>query len=305
MSRATTTAVAVIGAGRLGTALVRSLAAAGHGPIAVTSRSFGAARRAAAGLPNVRAVKSATEAISSSRLILLAVPDREIGPAARALAREPELDWRGRVVLHHAGALGPDPLAPLARKGAATGVLHPLLALGPEPRSARARAATGAAARIEGTPAAVRAARRLARDLGWSPLGLGRRVGPRERAAYHAAASLASNDVVALLALATDVLASIGVEQREATGALAALARSALERVADAGLERGATGPVVRGDAATLRAHREALERSSKAALAAHRLLSSRLLELANLDPPLRRAVERALSGGRSSGRTV
>lgn len=296
---------AVIGTGRLARALLPLLSPAGFPVAAVAGRSLPAARRLARGLPGARAVTDPATAVRAGGLVLLAVPDAAIADLAGQLGACSGISWRGRVVLHHAGSLGLEPLDPLRRRGASVGLLHPLQCLGrPEIAAAALR---GSRARIEGTPKARLLAIRLARALGLVPLPLRRGLSAADRSAYHAAAALLSNDVVALLDLGADLLVSIGLRRAEAMAALAPLAHGTLAQVEESGLEAALTGPVARGDVKTLQAHLRALRARSTAAEAVHRLLSKRLLRLvaASAAPPRSRARKEmaALLGGRPAGR--
>jgi predicted short-subunit dehydrogenase-like oxidoreductase (DUF2520 family) len=256
MARARPTPTAVIGAGRLARALLPLLGPAGHPVVAVAD-----GRRARAA------------DVGAARLVLLAVPDRAIAEVAARLARR-AIDWRGRVVLHHAGALGLSPLAALARRGAGVGVLHPLQCLGTD-AAAAADLVRGSRARIEGDRAGRAAAARLARGLGLVVLPID--PTPASRAAYHAAAALASNDLVALLDLAAELLVSAGVSRHAARRALLPLARGTLCQLEAADLAGALTGPAARGDVPTLRAHLERLAQGSPEGAEVHRLLSGRL----------------------------
>jgi predicted short-subunit dehydrogenase-like oxidoreductase (DUF2520 family) len=234
--------------------------------------------------------------------VLLAVPDREIAPTARRLAALRSVDWSRRVVLHHAGARGPGELDALAASGAAVGLLHPFQCLG-GPRQA-AQVLPGSRARIEGDAPARRAAASLARALGLRPLAFDRPLADRDRTAYHAAASLMSNDLLALLAIATDLLASAGIARRAAVDALIALARGTLTQIQAEGPAGALTGPVSRGDVSTLEAHLRRLGPGGDGRI--HRLLSARLARLA-LEHGERRAARslRRLLGGPRRGRGV
>ena len=291
---------AVIGTGRLSRALVPLLPRAGHPVVAVWGRRLHAAREVLGGRSRARATTSLRGAVMPARLVLLAVADRAVPLLVRRLAELDGIDWRERVVLHHAGALGPEPLAPLAARGAATGLLHPLQSLGLAPLAAPLL--RGSRARIEGAPRAERVARALARALGLVPLPLGA-LAARERIAYHAAASLCSNDVLALLAAGVALFEAIGLDRSEATRALLALARGTLLQVERGGLAGPLTGPAARGDLTTLEAHLRALGRLDPSARAAHRELSLVLARLARghgeagADRTLR-----ALSGSRRRG---
>lgn len=305
----------VVGAGRLAAAFLPRLRAAGYPILGVVSKSRGSGgSRGSSGDGGGRSVRARRidgipvrsdpgDAAARAQLVLLAVPDREIAAVARALATRRH-DWTGCVAIHHAGALGPEPLGPLARRGAGVAVLHPLQALGTPggPRASLHRL-DGSRARIEGDAAGRAAARRLARDLGLVPLALRPAPGPRARAAYHTAASLASNDLLALMALALGRLESAGAPPTEALRALLPLARGTLDRIEAWGIARALTGPVARGDAATVAVQLASLAEVSPEAVEIHRLLGAEILEIAGrsgaLDGPALRAMRVLLTPAR------
>jgi predicted short-subunit dehydrogenase-like oxidoreductase (DUF2520 family) len=166
------------------------------------------------------------------------------------------------------------------------------------------------AARIEGAPGAVRAAGALASILGLRRLPLHARLTDDERAVYHAAAALVSNDLTALLGFASDLLVAVGARRPDAEAGLARLAATAARNVeCDGSLAAGLTGPVVRGDIATLARHLRVLRGRSRDAAAAHRLLSLRLVDMAEsagrLDAALAAALRRRIAGGRAAKVTV
>jgi predicted short-subunit dehydrogenase-like oxidoreductase (DUF2520 family) len=190
-------------------------------------------------------------------LVLLAVPDAEIATAAAAIAP-------GRLVGHLSGATT---LAPLAPHEAFS--LHPLMTV------------TGADTRFEGataavagsTPRALDAARALAERLGLRPL----EVADADRAAYHAAASIAANFLVALEAAAERLARTAGVDR----AALAPLARAALDNWAALGAERALTGPIARGDHETVARQRDAVAQRCPELLEAWDALASLTRDLA------------------------
>jgi predicted short-subunit dehydrogenase-like oxidoreductase (DUF2520 family) len=297
MATRTPPATTIIGAGRLARAFLPLLTEAGYPIVAVAARSRASARRACRDLPGVTATDDPVEAASGARLVLVATPDRAIREVAAALARGGDRPWRGTVVLHHAGSEGPALLQPLSRRGAAVGVLHPLQALG----GSGAAVLPGSGARIEGDARAVATARRLARDVGLVPLSLRRRMRRADRAAYHAAASLVSNDLVSLLDLAAEVMVKSGVDRPSALAGLVSLASGTLRNLDEGGLESAITGPVSRGDAGTAATQARCLARHDREGAEIHRLLSRRLLRLAvrtgAVGEDERRELERVLSG--------
>jgi len=299
--------VAVIGAGRLARAILPLLEGAGYPVLAVASRRLADAQRAARSVPGAKATADPVRAIEGARIVFLAVPDREIAPIASRLAREAPGPWAGRIVLHAAGRLGTAPLRALARKGASTGVVHPMQVLGGVPRMARS-VLPGSFARIEGDRGALPWARRIARALGLRPLRLRARLSDRDRAAYHAAASLASNDLLALLSAAAELLEAAGAKRTTALRALVRLAQGALLQAEVAGIGRALTGPVIRGDLDTVAAQLARLRSADPQLAELHRELSLRLLRLGEIEgivSEAAREMKTLLAGGRIRTRTV
>jgi predicted short-subunit dehydrogenase-like oxidoreductase (DUF2520 family) len=220
--------IGVVGAGRLGTALAAALREAG---VAVE----GPARRG--------------EVPRGCDAIVLCVPDAEIPAAATTVAGAAAL------VGHTSGAT---PLTALEPAGAATFGLHPLQTF-PEPGGGLGGLAAfgGAGCAVAGSsPGALAFAVRLARVLGMTPF----EIDDEGRAAYHAAASVASNFTVTLLAAAERIAAGAGLAPDEARALLAPLVRRTVESVAETDPGRALTGPIARGDHATVDAQRRALE---------------------------------------------
>ena len=297
-------AVAIVGAGGLAAAFATALARSGFASVTIASRRRATASAVARGVRGLRALPRIEDAIADAKIVLLAVPDRVITPLASALVLM-RSSWRGVVVLHAAGAYGPELLAPLRARGAATGVLHPLCVLG----ALRDGALAGAAARVEGDANAKTAARRLCKLVGLVPLVQPKRQTSHGRRSYHAAASLVSNDLVALLAAGQGLLVRQGVSPRAAVDALTTLAEGTLRAVRSSGLPGALTGPVARGDLTTLEGQLAALAIDDKAAGEAHRALSLRLVDLAGatgrLDGKAARSLRRLLGRGPGRRRTV
>lgn len=170
-----------------------------------------------------------------SGAVLLCVPDAEIAAAA-ALVKP------GRLVGHCSGATGLDVLEPHEAFS-----LHPLMTV-----TAQGADFAGAGAAIAGSsPAALSLARALAERLGL----LGVEIAPADRAAYHAAASIASNFLVTLEAGAERLAATTGIERRM----LVPLVVASVQNWGRLGGERALTGPVARGDLRTVAAQRRAV----------------------------------------------
>ncbi len=251
--------IALVGPGRAGTAVARALVDAGHRVISVAGRTPDAESAQIAADRFDARIEPVQSVGRGAALVLIATPDDAIGATASAVAQSLEPD---ALVMHVAGALGLAPFLPLVetRPDVQVGALHPLQTL-PTPDTPLA----GAWAAVAGPPLVTE----LARELGMHPFA----VADDHRAMYHAAAVIASNHVVALLGQVERLADAAGVP----FAAFEPLTRSAVEHSFDVGPAAALTGPVARGDVATVRGHLDAIpddERRSYRALAdaAHRL---------------------------------
>jgi predicted short-subunit dehydrogenase-like oxidoreductase (DUF2520 family) len=208
------------------------------------------------------------DAARGADLVVIATPDGVIREAGRVVA--PSLE-PGALVVHLSGALGLDALEAIAttRPDVALGALHPLQTL-PSPEVGAARLA-GAWAGIAGPPA-VHA---LAEELGLRPFELG----DADRAVYHAAATIASNHVTALLGQVERVAATASVPLT----AFEPLVRATVDNCFAMGPEHALTGPVARGEVETVLRHLGAVAADEQRA---YRALAAAAAQLAGHDDP-------------------
>lgn len=263
--------IAVVGAGRAGGALAAALAAAGHPVTAIAGRDPGRAGLLAARV-GARPAPTPLAAILAADLTFLTVPDTAVAGVAASVAAG-GTDLSGHGVAHCSASLGLEALAALRVTGATIGCLHPFQALAGVESAPLLR---GALMAIEADPALQAPLRGLADDLGGRPIELT----PGTRALYHAAAVLAGNAPLALLSAATELLVAAGLEPPAAEEALVSLMEGALANARRVGPRAALTGPVVRGDTATVAAHLEALRKRPDTA-ALYRALTQAILLLA------------------------
>ncbi|HEY7283435.1 MAG TPA: DUF2520 domain-containing protein [Actinomycetota bacterium] len=279
--------ISVIGAGRVGTALAVLLQRSGHRIVAVSGRVATAERagRFLAGTP----VTTDAEAASAGVVVVVGMPDALVEPTAEAIAGSLRPD---AAVVHLSGALGLEVLRPAEAAGATPVALH-LLQTFPTVEAALDRVRGSAAAVTARTEEGFALGERLAEDAGARPF----RLADADRPLYHAGAVLASNAVVALLALADGVLAEAGVD--DPVERFLGLSRASVDNVGDLGPAAALTGPVVRGDAATVERNLRALSERSPEAVAPYIALSHAAADLAvrsgRLDDGRRRAIEEVL----------
>lgn len=226
-------AVRIIGRGRAGCSVGRALAGAGW-DVAYAAHGDDLA--------------AAAEGVD---LLVVATPDAAVADVAARVA-----PVAATVVAHLAGSLTLDALAPHPRRAS----LHPLRSI-PAPDTPLA----GAWFAVAGDPLA-----RAAVDA----MG-GRAVDVPEvaRTAYHAAATIASNHLVALLAQVERVAAAAGVPLE----AYLDLVRGTVDNVERLGPVPALTGPVARGDWATVARHLAALDPDERLAYEALMAEAARL----------------------------
>lgn len=190
--------------------------------------------------------------IGETEVVVLAVRDDAITPLATALGKARAVSER-HVVLHLSGAQGQEALGPLVSSRAALGSFHPLQTI-VEPELAPSRL-KGAWAAVEGMPRAVAAGEQIARDLGMHPFQIATKAKP----IYHAGAVFASNYLVVVEAVAQRLLRHAGMSDADAWAALRPLVEGTIENLSRHEPREALTGPVVRGDTATIARHLESL----------------------------------------------
>jgi predicted short-subunit dehydrogenase-like oxidoreductase (DUF2520 family) len=225
------TRVRVIGPGRAGTSLAIALSRAGWEV-----------------LPTLGRADALDAAASDTDLLLIATPDHAISEVAHAVKPADRT-----VVAHLSGSAGLRPLVSHRRRA----VLHPLVALPDPERGAERLVGAWFGLAEDGDP--------LVAEVVASLRGRVVHVAETGWARYHAAAVIASNHLVALLGQAERVAASVGAPVE----AFLDLARGSLADVAELGPRGALTGPVRRGDIATIERHLDALPPEERAAYAA------------------------------------
>lgn len=282
--------VAVVGAGRVGTALAVRLRDVGHRIVAVSGREA-TFERVARYLPGV-AVFAPGEAARAAEVVLIGTPDAAIEQTCASLADAHDVG-PGQAVVHLSGATSLDVLRSARSVGATVLSIHPLQTF-PD--------VDAALARLPGAGIAVTAlseeghalGERLASDVGGRPFRLADEVKPL----YHAAAVFASNYLVAVAALAEGLFRTAGLS--DPIELAMPLERATLDNVAAMGTGAALTGPVARADAVTVRRNLEALARHMAEAVAPYVVLADVALDVAERDgrlsPEGRAAVEEVLS---------
>jgi predicted short-subunit dehydrogenase-like oxidoreductase (DUF2520 family) len=271
-------AVGTIGAGRVGAVLSAALARAGHRVVAVAAVSRESRRRAEELVPGAEVL--AVDAVAAhAELLVIAVPDDDLGGLVSGLASTGAVR-AGTLVAHTSGAHGIAVLAPLTERGALPMALHPAMTFTVTTVDLErlGTACFGVTTVEELRPAAEA----LVIEMGAEPVWVEEELRPL----YHAALAFGANNLVTLVAQASDLLVQAGVEHPQRV--LGPLLGAALDNALRHG-DRALTGPVARGDAGTVSGHLVALGHAAPEAARAYvelsRLTALRAMAAGTLTP--------------------
>jgi predicted short-subunit dehydrogenase-like oxidoreductase (DUF2520 family) len=244
--------IVIVGRGRVGTALAQALRDAGIECQQVPGRRLSGS------------------VFANADIVILAVSDPAISQCAQQLVA-----WLPRdvSVLHCAGARGPDELAVCRTVGAHVGVMHPLVSFADPDRPPSLPGATFITA---GDAPAIQAAQVMADALDAKVV-----VTPIHGPVYHALVAMVANGTVGLVNAAIPALARLGLERRDAEHAIAALLKTVAANVESLGVPKALTGPMARGDAAAIAAHRTALQQADPDAAGAYDAIAPLVLRCA------------------------
>jgi len=237
--------LAIIGCGKVGRTLGRLWHESGAAVVQdVLNRSAPSARQAAAFIGAGRPLTD-YRALRLTDVVMIAAPDDEIAACSAALAENGFLT-ADSIVFHCSGALPSAVLRDVQASGAAIASVHPVRSFA-NPEKVVAEFA-GTYCGVEGDARAITALNRLFAAVG----GRFVPIEPERKILYHAGAVFASNYLVTLLDTAVQTYARAGIPQDVALKMMALLVRETAENVLQLGPEKALTGPIARGDVATV-----------------------------------------------------
>lgn len=243
--------ITIIGAGTLATALAISLRRSGYRVSEIVSRNNAKsishagklAKRVGARVTNLH------ESQFMAKVIWICVPDDAISEVASQIATRG--DWKRKIAVHSSGALGSDALAALKKAGAGTASAHPLMtfvrASKPELK--------GVPFALEGDASALATINTIVRSIG----GKSFRIAAGAKPAYHLFGFFSSPALVALIVAAQQVGELAGFKRRKSSELMGRIVRQTIENCLVTSPQLAFSGPLRRGDIATLRKHLEVL----------------------------------------------
>jgi predicted short-subunit dehydrogenase-like oxidoreductase (DUF2520 family) len=275
--------IGVIGAGRVGAVLAAGLRAAGYPIAAVAGESDASRTRIETLLPGVQ-VDKPTAVAKACDILLLTVPDDSLDNVVRMLVASGAIR-SGQRVVHTSGRHGLDVLAPAMEIGAHGVAMHPAMTFtGTDVDLARLHGCMfGVTAGPDDQALAQRLVDALGGRLTW--------LDEDKRVLYHAALAHGANHLVTLVAQTMDLLRDAGSDDPAAT--LAPLLAAALDNTLAYG-DAALTGPIVRGDVQTVRAHLQTMAVTAPSAVETYvamaRATVDRAVAMGRLEP--RRAAQ-------------
>jgi predicted short-subunit dehydrogenase-like oxidoreductase (DUF2520 family) len=273
--------ISLIGCGRVGTAIASGLQRAGFQVIGIADTDSQVQRSAGRRL-RIRPGKSLP--VTHADIVLIATPDSQIGIAYRQIA---DLLRPGQTVVHFSGALDTSVFRGARRKGLSVLALHPVMTFPTRSSWFVARGSSNEQRRpgrwrshttshyfsLEGNAQGVRIGRAVVRALGGKAFVLR----PQDKPLFHIACVFASN----FLNVVVDAALQLMPARRFSYTVFAPLIRQTLESIAGQGSVRALTGPIERGDIATVKKHLMVLTRRGPRFTRLYRVLSQAALALA------------------------
>lgn len=260
--------IGIIGAGRVGCSIGKYLTDRGKTVTGYYSQKYESAICAAkfVGTDSFRRMEELT---ALSDTLLITTPDDRIGEVWDHMK---EMSIDERVICHFSGSISSDVFNGIDGRNAYGASIHPMLAF--RDRFTSYGQLQNGFFTLEGHPYALQRLQALLKELG-NPYCL---IKAQDKVKYHCAASILSNDVLALLDLGFGLLEQCGFAQEDALRAAAALVRGNVENVLANGTLNSMTGPVLRGDISTVEKHLSVLDGEEREI---YRLLGQRLLAMA------------------------
>ncbi|MCX5824806.1 MAG: DUF2520 domain-containing protein [Deltaproteobacteria bacterium] len=239
---------AIVGCGRVGTALAKYLAEAGYILAGLASKSLSSAKRVADLTGSVNFTDTAWEVTRKADIVFITTPDGAIKEACDSIAVKNGFN-SGSVVLHCSGALTSTILLSAKNCGASIGSMHPLQSFASTEYSHNPF--SGIVTSVEGDKKATDAASLVAAALGSGCVT----IKTEAKILYHASAVVASNYLVTLLDLSLNLIRQAGVPADEAFRSLKPLIDGTLSNIEKLGVHDALTGPIARGDIQTIENH--------------------------------------------------
>lgn len=261
--------IGIIGAGKVGTTLGKYLSIHGKNVTGFYSRTHESADEAAT-FAETETYSSLCKLVEESDVIFITTPDGVIPQVWGELLHQ---DISNRIICHFSGSLSSHVFSGREEAGASGISMHPMYAFSDKFHSYEQFHT--AYLTLEGDPEAVAVMKPMWEAIGHHVLTLK----AEDKIKYHAAAAMASNEMLGLMQASLDILSECGFSEKDSMALLTPLVQGNIASMLEKGCVNALTGPVERGDAQTVRKHLQALEGSKAGKI--YQSLGSTMVELA------------------------
>ncbi|MBW2174307.1 MAG: DUF2520 domain-containing protein [Deltaproteobacteria bacterium] len=266
--------VAIVGCGIVGTAMGKLLGKADYYISGVATQHLETARRAAEATGAGKFSISPWEITRGAKIVFVTTPDDLIESTCMTISEHEGFE-KNAVVIHCSGALSSDVLSSARDAEAMVATLHPLQSFASTDQAVSL--VPGSFCTIEGDKDALPIVREIVEDIG----GILLEITAEKKTLYHAAAVAASNYLVTLLHLALELDKAAGLTSNTSYEALLPLIKGTLSNIGEKGIPGALTGPIARGDVATVSSHLDAMAKDAPKLLTLYRCLGLYTIDLA------------------------
>ncbi len=266
--------IGFIGAGKVGTAFGMYLKQNGLTVYGYYSRTFESALMAAE-FTGTKAEKELKDIVVNADILFITTNDNEISRVCERLVNE-NLINEEKIIVHMSGAASSKILSRVKEKGCYIYSLHPLQAFADVNKAVNELKSTIFS--LEGDEEKIDVIENILKTIGNTYF----KITSDQKAIYHATACVVSNYLVTLIDYGLSLFQSIGIEKASGYKALYPLIEGTIKNIYELGTEKALTGPIARGDTATIHKHMEALKRSSSDFLELYKILGIETIDLAS-----------------------
>lgn len=266
--------IGIIGAGKVGTTLGKYLSIHGKNVTGFYSRTHESADEAAT-FAETETYSSLCKLVEKNDVIFITTPDGVIHQVWGELLHQ---DISNRIICHFSGSLSSHVFSGREEAGASGISMHPMYAFSDKFHSYEQFHT--AYLTLEGDPEAVAVMKPMWEAIGHHVLTLK----AEDKIKYHAAAAMASNEMLGLMQASLDILSECGFSEKDSMALLTPLVQGNIASMLEKGCVNALTGPVERGDEQTVRKHLQALEGSKAGKI--YQSLGSTMVELAKRRNP-------------------
>ena len=249
--------VAIIGAGKVGTAIGYLLSRQGYHIVGVASRKLSSSRKAISFIGQGTAATDPGKIAGQAGIIFITTSDEAIERVCEKLAASGSLT-KGAYIFHTCGALPSNILSSAKNVGAYIGSIHPLQSLADLKEAVKRL--SGSYFCIEGDKRALNVAKKIVSDLQGRYLT----VQVDRKALYHAGAAVVSNFLVSTIHFGLELNEAAGIKKKRALKALMPLIHGTIGNIEKIGIPAALTGPIARGDAGVVSQHLKMIAREKK-----------------------------------------